>query len=525
MISENQKLFFFDEDNGPVYVETDASDYAVGGVCYQSVKMKDPLDPSLVRTVRKALKFFSKLLSAVQRRWPANEKEQYALVVGLKTFEYLVRDIHFILRTDHRNLQFLKVESAKVLRWKIFIQEFNFELEYYPGANNVAADALSRLPQRDWESFPPSVNLNIDDSRFEQSIVAKPIDLRSTVIPVESREDLMVVDDLVLDLEKFSILETCHNDLIGHHGVERTLERLKRNPAYLASPWIYARQYVNTFVRQCPTCQKMSYIKPVIHALPFTTSSYAAMLRISIDTVGPLPKSEEGYTYILVIIDSFTRFCELYPLTSTGADEAAVCLMNFLGRYGEPDQIISDRGTQFLNQVFHHMAIAMDYHLEHMLTGSKEENAIVERSIREVLRHLIAIVNHRKVNKIWAQVLPMVQRIMNATVHSALGVSPAQILFGNAVRLERGMFKSNPFLENGARQSPFHKTKNSVRLWIDRMLSNQQACIDAALETISARDAQQISSHSLSELTVLTVNSYVLVAYLPLEVCHWKEGP
>jgi hypothetical protein len=133
--------------------------------------MKDPLDPSLVRTVRKALKFFSKLLSAVQRRWPANEKEQYALVVGLKTFEYLVRDIHFILRTDHRNLQFLKVESAKVLRWKIFIQEFNFELEYYPGANNVAADALSRLPQRDWESFPPSVNLNIDDSRFEQSIV------------------------------------------------------------------------------------------------------------------------------------------------------------------------------------------------------------------------------------------------------------------------------------------------------------------------------------------------------------------
>jgi hypothetical protein len=214
-----------------------------------------------------------------------------------------------------------------------------------------------------------------------------------------------------------------------------------------------------------------------------------------------------------VIIDSFTRFCELYPLASTGADEAAVCLMNFLGRYGEPDQIISDRGTQFLNQVFHHMAIAMDYHLEHMLTGSKEENAIVERSIREVLRHLIAIVNHRKVNKIWAQVLPMVQRIMNATVHSALGVSPAQILFGNAVRLERGMFKSNPFLENGARQSPFHKTKNSVRLWIDRMLSNQQACIDAALETISARDAEHISSHPLSELTVFPVNSYVLVAY------------
>ncbi len=253
--------------------------------------------------------------------------------------------------------------------------------------------------------------------------------------------------------------------------------------------------------------------------MPFTVSSYAPMSRISMDTVGPLPTSEEGYTHALVIIDSFTRFCEIYPIRSTGAAEAAQCLINFLGRYGEPDQIISDRGTQFLNQIFHHMAVSIDYNLEHVLAGSKEENGIVERAIREVLRHLIAIVTHKRVHKIWATCLPLVQRIMNSTVHSALGVSPAQLLFGNAVTLERGLFKQNQFktadtptkvsTESGA----FRGDTKTVRTWLDKMYTYQQAVIDAAIDTISTRDIKNLEARSPLKPTVYPANSYVLVSY------------
>ncbi|MBX9692121.1 MAG: hypothetical protein K2Z81_07040, partial [Cyanobacteria bacterium] len=67
MISANQQLFFWEEDKGRVIVETDASNYAIGGVCYQLVQEKSEQGETI--EVRRPLKFFSKSLTAVQRRW------------------------------------------------------------------------------------------------------------------------------------------------------------------------------------------------------------------------------------------------------------------------------------------------------------------------------------------------------------------------------------------------------------------------------------------------------------------------
>ena len=68
---------------------------------------------------------------------------------------------------------------------------------------------------------------------------------------------------------------------------------------------------------------------------------------------------------------------------------------------------------------------------------SHQENGIVESSNKEVGRYLVAIIHDIKCLKQWSQMLPLVQRIMNAQVHSSIGVSPAQILFGNAIDLDR----------------------------------------------------------------------------------------
>ena len=52
-------------------------------------------------------------------------------------------------------------------------------------------------------------------------------------------------------------------------------------------------------------------------------------------------------------------------------------------------------------------------------------------------RHLRAYAYERKDKKTWHIYLPLVQRILNASVHKSISVSPAQIVFGNAVRLDR----------------------------------------------------------------------------------------
>ena len=76
-------------------------------------------------------------------------KEAYVIVYAFQKLEYVLRDMHFTLRTDHKNFLYINEDgSAKVRRWKLAIQEYNFDIEHIAGEENVAADAFSRLCER-----------------------------------------------------------------------------------------------------------------------------------------------------------------------------------------------------------------------------------------------------------------------------------------------------------------------------------------------------------------------------------------
>ena len=62
--------------------------------------------------------------------------------------------------------------------------------------------------------------------------------------------------------------------------------------------------------------------------------------------------------------------------------------------------------------------------------NSKQENAIVERANREVMKHLRGIIYDERVIREWSMHLPFPQRIMNSIVHSSTGIKPCQIIFG-----------------------------------------------------------------------------------------------
>ena len=78
--------------------------------------------------------FISKALNTTEIKWSTPEKECYAIFFALVKLEYLLRDIFFTLRTDHRNLTFLNESfQQKVKRWKLAIMHFNFNIEHIPG--------------------------------------------------------------------------------------------------------------------------------------------------------------------------------------------------------------------------------------------------------------------------------------------------------------------------------------------------------------------------------------------------------
>jgi transposase InsO family protein len=155
----------------------------------------------------------------------------------------------------------------------------------------------------------------------------------------------------------------------------------------------------------------MSHIKPVIAAKPFTLASYSPWDKLNIDAMGPFPETSEGYQHIIVVIDCFTRFVELFPVKSTSAAEATRAILSVIGRYGIPNTITTDGGSQFKNSTIQSLIESLG--VEHNITMaySKEENAMVERANKEVLRHLAAMVYETRITNEWIDFLPHKKKI------------------------------------------------------------------------------------------------------------------
>ena len=243
-VAKCPKLFFYKE-NWPIFLCTDASDYGIGAYLYQ-------VDPESNKEY--PIGFHSKALTGAQLDWSTFEKEGYAIHQSIKKFQYLLRDVKFRIKTDHRNLLFVNRDaSSKVLHWKWDIQEYNFDVEHIPGADNVAADSLSRLcslfKSSDMPSdIDPDTVINLQKDKPYDDSINRPSYLLSfmhepTLIEaprpyaIQKRQDLMVDNKINKIIQRYhgwvqyeDIEETIviPGEYYGHGGVERTMKLLRQ---------------------------------------------------------------------------------------------------------------------------------------------------------------------------------------------------------------------------------------------------------------------------------------------------------
>ena len=150
---------------------------------------------------------------------------------------------------------------------------------------------------------------------------------------------------------------------------------------------------------------------------------------------------------ILVIIDNFTKFVELFAVKDVEAVTAAKCLLQLNCRYGPISVIRSDNGGQFVSDVFKHLVELMGARQLLTVGYRPSANGVVERVNAEVVRHLSNIVHNKKLRDKWSMGLPLVQRIINSTVHSSTGFSPIELLFGCAVDADRSVINDAPNIQ------------------------------------------------------------------------------
>jgi hypothetical protein len=134
--------------------------------------------------------------------------------------------------------------------------------------------------------------------------------------------------------------------------------------------------------------------------------------------------------------------------------------------------------------------------------------AIVERLNRKVMRHLRNIVFDRQLNDNWSLMLPFTKRILNSTIHSSTGMSPAEIIFGSSISLNRGILA--PLMEKEI--DTLRKTC-TYKEYVTNMWSTQQTLIGKARANLQEKDTKHILSKNKkndNEVTKFPIDSYVL---------------
>ena len=141
----------------------------------------------------------------------------------------------------------------------------------------------------------------------------------------------------------------------------------------------------------------------------------------------------EGYTYLLTILDRYSRWLEAVPLTSiTAVDCAQALLRAWVSRFGVPQDVTTDQGAQFTSALWSELMATLGVKALRTTSYHPQSNGMVER-IHCVLKERLMSLSPRASD--WMTNLPMVLLgIRTATRDDSL-ISPAHLTYGAPLRL------------------------------------------------------------------------------------------
>ncbi|GJU86397.1 putative nucleotidyltransferase, ribonuclease H [Tanacetum coccineum] len=372
----------------PFEIMCDASDYAVGAVLGQRI------DKNF-----KPIHYASKTMNEAQENYTTTEKELLTVVFAFNKFlQYLVLS-KTIVFTDHSALRYLFTKQdakPRLIRWVLILQEFDIEIRDKKGAENLAADHLSRLEHPNLgklpkakirDLFPKERLMEISDKNNEpwHYFWDEPFLFKQCAERIIQR---CVAGD-----EAAQILRQCHSGPSGgHHGIATTARKVFEAGFY----WPHIFRDARKLVQVCDACQRARNISSRDEA----PQNYIQVCEIidvwGIDLMGPFPSSNRN-KYILVAIDYVSKWVEAQAFPISDARNVVNFLRRLFARFEIPKALISDRSTHFCNYqmkkamkrygVVHRFSTA--YHPQ---TNRQVENT--NRAIKHILEKTIG--NNKK---------------------------------------------------------------------------------------------------------------------------------
>lgn len=490
------------------FLQADSSNFAVGGYLYQMSKQGE----------KRVIAYASSVLKGSQLNYTTTEKELFAILYCLRQWRTLILGRDLVIRSDHKALSFLltcKLKTARLTRWTLFIQEYDFRIEYCKGPENVIADTLSRYPPKsqilarpiqaknvnisvlklfgDFQTLKKELRSLVEDQKKENWIKTRLDFLTkfSLEVKVVTSKELSICQwftvhegllfkkgnrespdyKLCVPQERVTSLVLKHHTSMGHFGKSK-LFLYMRQLFY----WPKMQKQIRQLVASCDLCQKAKS-SPSCHGNlnPILVEEPGKL--VCLDLVGPLPEGRGKVTQLLVVVDAFSKYVSLYPLrratTRTILNKLREC---YFVEVQKPQTILSDNGTQFSSNKWktelNELGVKVAFTSVYFPQGN-----ITERYNKEVIRLLrsYCFEKHTK----WPNVLNFVKDCLNNSINLNTGFSPALLQTGREIE--------NPLLRLIKFPECEREPKSMRELW------------KVAYETLSSRARKRIKKDSAKE--------------------------
>ncbi|GBL73846.1 Transposon Ty3-I Gag-Pol polyprotein [Araneus ventricosus] len=396
--------------NATLAIVVDASDNAVGAALQQQVT-----------TGCQPLAFYSKSLSPAQRRYSAYDRELLAAYMAIKYFRHMVEDRSFILFTDHKPLTFAFRQkedkcSPRQLRQLELIGQFTTDIRHLKGADNVVADALSRihissigLPyaidfQKMAEEQQTDPELQDILSSNTTSLVLQPLPVGEPPVTLHCDMSLGRIRPFVPENFRREVFTNLHS--LSHPGIRASVRMISER--YV---WPSMKADVTLLARTCLQCQQAKVSR-------HTRSKLS-------DFIPPSAR------YCLTCVDRFSKWPEAFPLVDISANTIATAFYSGgIFRFGPPLRLTTDQGTQFESALFQALTKFLGTARQRTTSYHPAANGQVERFHRQLKT---AIMAHEKVQ--WSSALPTILLGFRATWKEDLEATTAEMVYGASIRL------------------------------------------------------------------------------------------
>ncbi|XP_055603886.1 uncharacterized protein LOC129752121 [Uranotaenia lowii] len=358
----------------------------------------------------------------------------------------------------------VKIPPNRLQRWALSLLGYDFDIEYISTNNFGYADVLSRLidnHQKPEEEFVIA-SIGVEDdvrANLQEKIASLPVTFemiqqatlrdpslqkvqqfmaagwphKNTILDPKlkalhaRREALSVAKGCIMMDERLVVPDSFGQRILkdihrGHQGMER-MKAIARSIVY----WPNIDDDIQSFVRRCSICASAAKSPPHFQPQPWPRAD-APWRRIHIDYAGPM----KGL-YYFVIVDSFSKWPEIFETRSTTASTTIRFLTETFARYGVPETIVSDNGSQFASADFKVMCEKLG--IIHIRTAPyhPQSNGQAERFVDTLKRSMRKIVEGEGLPS--NEALQTFLQVYRSTPSAVLeGKSPAYELFGRPMR-------------------------------------------------------------------------------------------